>query len=586
MRPYARLYGLGLVFSLVVASPCRGAQTSGDPSCSAGATVDPIEARIAAADRENDAAWRRLKTQEQFAAKRDAFRAALRKALGFDGIVRSPLNARVLGRKDYGAFRVEKVLLESAPGAYVTALAFLPDATRFAPPYAGFLFIPGHADEGKGSSAYLQTCELGARHGLASVIYDPVGQGERAQGAGIRNADEHVRLGAYAALLGETTATVMMRDAVRVFDYFESRPDIDRTRLGVSGNSGGGTLASYFMAADGRVRAAAPSCYLSSVREHVLSCGPQDAEQQFAGELAWGFNHAGLVFAAKCPVLVNAAVDDFFQIEGGRATHRLVRSVASEVGLSADWFAISEAPGPHGMSRTHREAAVRFFLRHLRGEEREVVERETTTFVRADHTVTPDGEVARLPGFVSAYDTYAERFVKEGVSVERAAARAKPLVLREQAGGDSRFAVDTLRGHVEKGRRSVLRLGGEPANGEVAATLFADGARLLGRTFRKGKVSYYERRKDDEVVAVDLYIEGRSLLALRAAEVLNLTDELHRRTGLRPALVAEGRWTAVAMFARAADPAAFADVRLINPPKSYLESLKTRDYLSFADISL
>ena len=571
------MHGLILFSVLLMATACSGVQE-------AEATVDPIEGRIADADCGNDAAWRKVKTSGQFAAKRDAFRAALRKALGVDGIVRTPLNARILGRRDFASFRVENVLLESAPGSFVTALVFLPAAAKFAPPYAGFMFIPGHADEGKGAAAYLQTCELGARHGLASVIYDPVGQGERAQGAGIRNADEHVRLGAYAALLGETTATVMMRDAVRVFDYFESRPDIDRTRLGVSGNSGGGTLASYFMAADGRVRAAAPSCYLSSVREHILACGPQDAEQQFAGELAWGFNHAGLVFAAKCPVLINAALDDFFQIAGGRATYRLVRSVAAEVGLPADWYAISEAPGPHAMSRTHREAAVRFFLRHLRGEEREVVECETTPFARADVTVTSDGEVSRLPGFRSVYDTYAERFAKEGVAVERAAERAKSLVLRERAGRESRLAVDTLRGRVEKGRRAVLRLGGEPADGEVAATLFADGARLSSRTFRKGKISYYERRRDDEAVAVDLYIEGRSLLALRAAEVLNLAEELERRTGLKPALVAEGRWTAVATFACAAAPAAFADMRLVNPPKTYLESLKARAYLSFADI--
>ena len=70
----------------------------------------------------------------------------------------------------------------------------------------------------------------------------------------------------------------------------------------------------------------------------------------------------------------------------------------------------------------------------------------------------------------------------------------------------------------------------------------------------------------------------------RDGYVLNLAEELERRTGLKPALVAEGRWTAVATFACAAAPAAFADMRLVNPPKTYLESLKARAYLSFADI--
>jgi len=85
------------------------------------------------------------------------------------------------------------------------------------------------------------------------------------------------------------------------------------------------------------------------------------------------------------------------------------------------------------------------------------------------------------------------------------------------------------------------------------------------------------------VVAVDLYLSGRSLVALRAAELLTLAAELKRRTGLAPELAAEGRYVTVAKFAVAADAAAFSAVRYRNEPKSFLESLKSRDYLSFAD---
>ena len=548
------------------------------------ATVDPIEARLSAADEANDAAWRAVADGAALTAKVADFKARFRRAIGHDGIEWTPLAAQVAERKDFDGFRLEKVLLQSAPGAYVTALVFLPDAAKFAPPYAGFVFIPGHADSGKANPSYLAICELAARHGLAALVYDPLGQGERAQGAGIRNADEHVRIGAYAALLGETTATYMLRDAERVLDYLESRPDIDRTRLGVAGNSGGATMAAYLAVADDRIRAAAPSCYISSAREHLTACGPQDAEQQFLGGIGWGFNHAALVLSAECPVLVNAATDDFFQVEGARSTYRLVREVAAKAGLADDRYGLTEAPGPHALSQTHREASVRFFLKHLKGEVRDVVETKRTTFGKADVTVTADGEVSHLPGFKSIYETLAERFVREGVSVERAAERAKGLVLRERAGAECRDVLKTLTGETAKGRRAVLRLGGEMAADEVTATLFADGPRYVRKSVRKGKFSYYENRGDDEVVAVELYGEGRSLLALRAAEALVLAAELERRTGCKPDLVAEGRWTAVAAFAAAADPAAFAHVRLERKPKTYLESLRARDYLSFADM--
>ena len=547
-------------------------------------TVDPIETRLAARDAANDDAWRTVPDAAAFKAKRTAFKDEFRRRIGVQDIVRTPLNAKTVGRKDYGAFRIEKVLMESAPGAYVAALVFLPDAAKFAPPYAGFMFIPGHSDTGKAHPAYLQTCELGARNGLAVVTYDPFGQGERSQGAGLRSADEHVRIGAYAALLGETTATYMLRDAARVFDYFEGRPDVDRTRLGVCGNSGGGTMSAFFMAADDRVRAAAPSCYLSSAREHLLANGPQDSEQNFFDELAWGFNHAALVFAAECPVLINAAVEDFFQIEGSRSTYRIVREVAAKADLPSDWYELSEAPGGHAMSKVHREAAVRFFLKHLTGTSRTVVEGETTAFTRADVTVTPEGEVSRLPGFKSIYETLAEKLEQRGVTIEGCAARARDAVLRERSGADCRAVLATLKGETVRGRPAVLHLGGTPASGEITATLFADGDRLTQRTKRKGKRSYYERRKDDEVVAVDLYLEGRSLVTLRAAELLTLAAELESRTGLKPALIAEGRFAAVAAFACAADPDAFASVRRVNEPKSYLESLRTRDYLSMSEL--
>ena len=521
-------------------------------------TVDALESAVIERDLALDAEWRAVADETTFRKKCSAFKENFRRAVGYQGIRRTPLNAQTIGVKDYGAFRIEKVMMESAPGAFVPLLVFLPDARKFVPPYAGFIFIPGHSKDGKGYADYLHTCELGARKGLAVVTYDPLGQGERSQGVGLVSADEHVRIGAYAALLGKTTATFMIRDAVRVLDYFESRSDINPARLGACGNSGGGTLSAFLMVADDRIKAATPSCYLSSAREHLAACGPQDSEQNFFGGSAWGFNHAALVLSAGCPVLINAAVADFFQIEGSRSTYRLVKDVAAKVGLSDEWYEISEAPGKHAMSKVHRERAIRFLLKHLKGEAADVVETVTTDFAKGDIHVTPDGAVSHIAGFRSVYDDIADQFVAQGVSVEQAAINARSLVLGELGKEDCKGVLATLKGTVEK-------------------------SRIAMKPSRKGKVSYYERRKDYEVVAVDLYLAGRSLVALRAAELLTLAAELKRHTGFAPELVAEGRYATVAKFAWTADAAAFAAVRYQNEPKPFLESLKSRDYLSFAD---
>lgn len=556
-----------IVFAALVATP----------------TVDVLETSAAELDEINDRAWAELTESAAFAAKRDVFRETFRRKIGYYDIVRTPLNARTVGTRAYDGFRVEKIVLESMPGAYVTALVFLPDETKFKPPHAGYMFIPGHSNTGKANETYLQSCELGARNGLAAIVYDPLGQGERSQGAELVSADEHVRIGAYAALLGETTATYMLQDAERVFDYFAGRHDVDSARLGVSGNSGGGTMSAFFMVVDDRVKAATPSCYLSSVREHLLACGPQDAEQNFFDELSWGFNHAALIFAAGCPVLINAAVEDFFQIGGSRSTYRLVQDVATRISLPEGYYSLSEAPGKHHMSRVHREQSVGFLLRHLKNERRMVSETTTNVFEKADWTVTPEGTVAKIPGFKSIYDTLAEKFVQSGVCVENAAVNARSLVEKELAGHDCRAVLGTLNGAVVRGERPVLRLGGMGNENEATVTLFADGDRYAIKSHRKGKRSYYENRRDDEVVAVDLYVAGRSLVALRAAELLVVAMELERRTGVKPKLIAEGRYTVPARFAIAANASAFSEIVLRNEPKPWLESLKAREYLSFAD---
>ena len=46
------------------------------------------------------------------------------------------------------------------------------------------------------------------------------------------------------------------------------------------------------MALDDRIRAAAPSCYITSLPRLLATIGPQDAEQNIFGQLAFGMDHA------------------------------------------------------------------------------------------------------------------------------------------------------------------------------------------------------------------------------------------------------------------------------------------------------
>jgi len=55
-------------------------------------------------------------------------------------------------------------------------------------------------------------------------------------------------------------AGVEVRSAMRALDYLETRPEVDKRRIGLTGISGGGAMTWYTAAVHERVAAAAPVC--------------------------------------------------------------------------------------------------------------------------------------------------------------------------------------------------------------------------------------------------------------------------------------------------------------------------------------
>ncbi len=334
---------------------------------------------------------------------------------------RTPLRARVVGTLQGQGFRVEKILFESQPGHYVTALLYLP--TRGKGPFPGVLEPCGHSINGKAATAYQQAAMLMARNGIAVLCYDPIGQGERYQilrqndqepaqpraaqyhpRARFLSTTEHTLVGIGAMLLGSSTARYRIWDGMRALDYLQSRPEVDPKRLGCTGNSGGGTLTSYLMALDERIWVAAPACYLTDFEHLLPQRGPQDGEQNIFGQVAFGMNHADYVLMrAPKPTLILAATFDGFAIEGTWNTFRQAKRFYGLLGYP-ERVELVEARAPHGFSRLLREGAARWMLRHLREEPREVFEEPMTPFEENQLRCTPQGQVMLLPGARSVID--------------------------------------------------------------------------------------------------------------------------------------------------------------------------------------
>ena len=69
----------------------------------------------------------------------------------------------------------------------------------------------------------------------------------------------------HCLLAGRTPIAERVWDMQRLLDWAEKNPLIDRTRIAMTGNSGGGVLTSYTAAIDTRIRVAIPSCSFTSV---------------------------------------------------------------------------------------------------------------------------------------------------------------------------------------------------------------------------------------------------------------------------------------------------------------------------------
>ena len=204
----------------------------------------------------------RLKTKadaQQYV--RDA-QARIRESFGPEP-QRTPLNARVTKRVERDGYRIDNVIFESRPGFPVTANLYLP--AKQSGPLPAVVGTCGHSTNGKAAEAYQSFAQGLARLGYVCLIYDPIGQGERLQyvtedlsshiGVGVR---EHLHAGNQQFLVGEFFGMWRAWDGIRALDYLLTRPEVDKQRVGVTGNSGGGTMTTWLSGVEPRWTMAAP----------------------------------------------------------------------------------------------------------------------------------------------------------------------------------------------------------------------------------------------------------------------------------------------------------------------------------------
>jgi dienelactone hydrolase len=566
------------------------------------------------------------KTPEQIAAYQARMREKFLQAIG--GLPpRTPLQPQVTGQVAREGYGVEKILFESQPKHFVTGLLFLPEASRFKPPYPGVLVPCGHAKDAKGHDDYQTMGAFLALEGMAALVFDPIDQGERGQYLGkggwpdLWGCGGHSLVGIGCTLLGRNTARFEIWDGMRGIDYLQSRPEVDPRRVGCTGNSGGGTQTAYLMALDDRIRAAAPSCYLCGFSALLRTIGPQDAEQNIFGQLAFGMDHADyLMMRAPTPILMCAATKDFFDIHGTWETFRDAKRLYTRMDF-AERLDLLENDAGHNYNARQRTGVARWMSRwlcvspggHAGLTDQPIVEPAIVRLSEKEVQCTPEGQVMRLPGARSVYDLNEE--CENQLAPQRAAAwktgdRQQLLAQVRRLAGIRRLddlpkpKVETFEAVQRPGYRFEKRLLNLEEGLALPALLFLpekpQPAPAVLYLHEQGKAADawpggpIQRLVEEGrvVLAVDLpgmgqtrpsetegdegekekdantaYLLGRSYVGLQAEAILvsarYLKEQTNSGTQRAVELVALGQPSVPALHAAAVEPSLFASVKLI-----------------------
>jgi dienelactone hydrolase len=255
--------------------------------------------RIREANERETAAWRAIRTREDWEKYRDAKIAALRDSLGPGWRGSCDLDVRVTRTLEGEGHAVENLVFDSRPGVWVTANLYRPAAAP-ASPMPGILICHSHHNP-KTEGELQDMGVLWARAGCTVLVMDQLGHGERRwhpfkdaasfpEAYRVSRQDYWFRWNTSLQLYlaGESLAGWMAGDLSRGVDVLLAR-GADRDRILLLGAvAGGGDPAAVAAALDRRIAGAVPFNFGGPQPETRFPL-PEDAEARFnyAGGGSW-----------------------------------------------------------------------------------------------------------------------------------------------------------------------------------------------------------------------------------------------------------------------------------------------------------
>jgi hypothetical protein len=177
---------------------------------------------------------------------------------------KTPLNPVYTTKRKFDGYTVENAGIETIPGVYLCGSLYRPAKGRG--PFPAVLSPHGHFnstdlnENGRYRPDQQYRCAMLAKMGAVVFSYEMFGYGESL--LQVTKADHRTSF----------TSTMQTINSMRVIDFLTSLPYVDAKRIGVTGESGGGTQTFLLTALDDRVTVSVPVVMVSSYYQGGCAC--------------------------------------------------------------------------------------------------------------------------------------------------------------------------------------------------------------------------------------------------------------------------------------------------------------------------
>lgn len=280
-----------------------------------------------------------------------------------DALVPTIGTPEILSQQQYDGYHALQYRYRTWDRFYGSSTLYMPDTETPVP----LVFVCcGHGEDGRLTGSYMAMGHRLASLGIAALVMDNIGQGDRSKTPGVFKTEDHwFSLAPFYC--GLTLQGMIVMETVALIRHFAQDPRFDRKKLGACGNSGGGTLTMFLAAMAPELKVLSSSGYPSEI-SYLLAkerrhCACNLLEGAAYGPEMWEIYS---MFAPKPLLLEGGKHDNLIPLDLAHKNARKVRNTYVQTGAE-DQFHFQLTDTRHSWDLADLNLISGFLAEHLLG---------------------------------------------------------------------------------------------------------------------------------------------------------------------------------------------------------------------------